>query len=104
MAGPVSRLRSFIRIWFTRKYVSVDDLPLACAQNTTRKTKRRRTRSVPPSERFVWAMLVLIVALVGLVSIEVALVLVTGAVNNGILIVISGLVGALASRFLEAKR
>ena len=57
-----------------------------------------------PSERFVWAMLVLIVALVGLVSIEVALVLVTGAVNGGILIVISGLVGALASRFLEAKR
>ena len=59
---------------------------------------------MPPSERFVWAMLVLIVALVGLVAIEVALVLVTGAVNNGILIVISGLVGALASRFLEAKR
>ena len=80
-----------------------DDLPLASAQDTTRKIKRRRTRSVPPSERFVWAMLVLIVALVGLVSIEVALVLVTGAVNNGILIVISGLVGALASRFLEAK-
>jgi hypothetical protein len=49
-------------------------------------------------------MLVLLVALVGLVSIEVTLVLVTGAVNGGILIVISGLVGALASRFLEAKR
>ena len=82
----------------------VDDLPLASAQDTTRKEKRRRTRSVPPSERFVWAMLVLIVALVGLVAIEVTLVLVTGAVNGEILIVISGLVGALASRFLEAKR
>jgi hypothetical protein len=101
MAGPVSRLRSFIRVCFTRKCVA-DDKTLAIAQDTTRK--RRRNRSVPPSERFVWAMLVLIVALVGLVSIEVALVLVTGAVNNGILIVISGLVGALASRFLEAKR
>jgi len=101
MAGPVSRLRGFIRVWFTRKCVA-DDMPLAIAQDTTRK--RRRNRSVAPSERFVWAMLVLIVALVGLVSIEVALVLVTGAVNGGILIVISGLVGALASRFLEAKR
>ena len=103
MAGPVSRLRSCIRDYFTRKLI-VDDLPLASAQDTTRKTRRRRTRSVPPSERFVWAMLVLLVALVGLVSIEVTLVLVTGAVNGGILIVISGLVGALASRFLEAKR
>ena len=68
------------------------------------KVKRRRTRSVPPSERFVWAMLVLIVALAGLVAIEIAIILVTGAVNDAILIVVSGLVGALASRFLEAKR
>jgi hypothetical protein len=104
MAGPVSQLRNFLRSYFTRKCVVVDDLPLASAQDTTRKTKRRRTRSVAPSERFVWAMLVLIVALVGLLSIEVTLVLVTGAVNDAILIVVSGLVGALASRFLEAKR
>jgi hypothetical protein len=104
MGGPVNRLRSFIRSYFTRKCVSVDDLPLASVLDTTRKIKRRRNRSVAPSERFVWAMVVLIVALVGLVSIEVTLVLVTGAVNGGILIVISGLVGALASRFLEAKR
>ena len=59
---------------------------------------------VPPSERFVWAMLVLLVALAGLVAIELAIILVTGAVNDVILIVVSGLVGALASRFLEAKR
>ena len=103
MAGPVSRLRCFIRYYFTRKLV-VDDLPLASAQDTTRKMKRRRTRSVPPSERFVWAMLVLIVALIGLVAIEIAIILVTGVVNDAILIVVSGLVGALASRFLEAKR
>jgi hypothetical protein len=65
MAGLFSRLRSFIRNWFTRKIFAVDDLPLASAQDTTRKGKRRRTRSVAPSERFVWAMLVLIVALAG---------------------------------------
>jgi hypothetical protein len=104
MAGPLSRLRSFIRDYFTRKFVVVDDLPLASAQDTTRKIKRRRTRSVPPSERFVWAMLVLIVALVGLVAIEIAVILVTGAANDAILIVVSGLVGAIASRFLEATR
>ncbi len=104
MAGPISRLRSFIRSYFTRKCVDVDDMPLASAQDTTRKIKRRRTRSVPPSERFVWAMLVLIVALAGLVAIEISIVLVTGAVNDAILIVVSGLVGAVASRFLEAKR
>jgi hypothetical protein len=103
MAGPVSHLRSIIRNYFTRKCV-VDDLPLASAQDTTRKIKRRRTRGVPPSERFVWAMLVLIVALAGLVAIEIAIILVTGAVNDVILIVVSGLVGALASRFREAKR
>jgi hypothetical protein len=104
MAGPVSRLRSFIREYFTSKRITVDDLPLASAQDTTRKGKRRRTQNVPPSERFVWAMLVLIVALVGLIAIEVAIILVTGAVNDAILIAVSGLVGALASRFLEAKR
>jgi hypothetical protein len=104
MAGPVSRLRSAIRNYFTRKCDVVDDLPVASAQYTTRKVKRRRNRSVPPSERFVWAMLVLIVALAGLVAIEIAIILVTGVVNDAILIVVSGLVGALASRFLEAKR
>jgi hypothetical protein len=103
MAGPLSRLRNFIRVWFTRKCV-VGDLPLASVQDTTRKIKRRRNRSVAPSERFVWAMLILIVALAGLVAIEIAIILVTGAVNDAILIVVSGLVGALASRFLEAKQ
>ena len=104
MAGIINRLKNFIRIWFTRKYISSDDMPLASAQDTTRTRKRRRSRSVAPSERFVWAMLVLILALAGLVSIEFAIILVTGAVNDAILIVVSGLVGAVASRFLEAKR
>jgi hypothetical protein len=105
MAGPVSLLRRFLRDYFTRKYVAINDKPLAIAQDTTRKAKsRKRYRNVPPSERFVWAMLVLIIALVGLVAIEIAIILVTGDVNDAILIVVSGLVGALASRFLEAKR
>jgi hypothetical protein len=48
-------------------------------------------------------MAVLIVALLGLVSIEIVLILVTGAVDEAILFVICGIVGALAGRFLEAK-
>jgi len=105
MAGPVSRLRSFLRNYFTRKYVTVDDKTLAITQDTTRKAKsRKRYRSVPPSERFVWAILVLIVALMGLIAIEVCFVLVTCTANVEILIVISGLIGAITSRFLEAKK
>jgi hypothetical protein len=49
-------------------------------------------------------MVVLIVALVGLVAIEIAVILVTGQISTEILVVLSGVVGALASRFLEAKR
>jgi hypothetical protein len=49
-------------------------------------------------------MVVLIVALVGLVAIEIVIILVTGNVNDEILVVIGGLAGALASRFLEGKR
>ena len=105
MAGPISRLRCFIRGYFTRKIVAFDDKPLAIAQDTTRKAKsRKRYRSVQPSEKFVWAMVVLIVALMGLVAIEVSYILVTGTANIEILIVISGLIGAITSRFLEAKR
>ena len=87
--------------------VCLDDVPLPRVQDTTRakvKVKRRRTRSVAPSERFVWGMVVLIVALAGLIAIEIVYVLVTGQISTEILVVIGGLVGALASRFLEAKR
>jgi hypothetical protein len=48
-------------------------------------------------------MAVLIVALAGLIGIEFSIILVTGTVNTEILVVVSGLVGALTSRFLEAK-
>ena len=102
----LGRFRDFVREYFTRT-VCLDDDPLPRVQDTTRakaKVKRRRTRSVAPSERFVWAMVVLVVALVGLVAIEIVYVLVTGQISTEILVVVSGLVGALASRFLEAKR
>lgn len=104
MADPISKLRDFIRNYFTSEN-TFNNSPRASTKDTTRKTKIacQRCRSIP-TERFVWAMVILIVALVGLVAIEVCFILVTGTTNVEILVVISGLVGAISSRFLEAKK
>lgn len=101
-----------LRDWL-RKYFSyeekVDDLEQSSATNApckplTKRRRKTRTRTVPPSERFVWAMVVLIIALVGLIAVEITLVIATGSESFEIIVVISGLIGALASRFLEVKR
>jgi hypothetical protein len=104
MAGVFSKLRDFIRNYFTSER-NFTNSPRASAKDTTRKAKSacQRCRSIP-SEKFVWAMVILIIALMGLVAIEVCFILVTGTANVEILVVISGLVGAISSRFLEAKR
>jgi hypothetical protein len=103
MADPVECLRSFIRSYFTREVVAVGK-PLASAQSTRDCKSRRRYRSVAPSERFVWGMVTLIVALVGVLLLEVVCIVVTGAVNSELLAVISGLVGSLATAFLMGKK
>jgi hypothetical protein len=100
----LNRLRNWIRKQFTRTVSVSERAESNIASKARTRSRRRRSAQVPPSERFVWAMVVLIIALVGLVAIEIALILVTGAVNTEILVVLSGVVGALASRFLEAKR
>jgi len=100
MTAIVKNLRDLVRNYFTREFVFVER-PQASAL-TTRKC-RRRSQTMLPSERFVWSMVVLIVALAGLIGIELAIIIVTGTVNTEILVVVSGLVGALSSRFLEAK-
>jgi hypothetical protein len=100
----LNRLRNWIRKQFTRTVSVSERAATDTASKARTRSRRRRSAQVPPSERFVWAMVVLIIALVGLVAIEIALILVTGAVNTEILVVLSGVVGALASRFLEAKR
>ena len=105
MAGPVNRLRSLLRDYFTPKDAFIKSSTRASTKDTTRKAKSacRYCRHLPPSERFIWAMVTLIISLIGLVAIELAIVLVTGAADEAILFVICSLVGALASRFLEAK-
>jgi hypothetical protein len=101
--NPLNKLRKLLRSYFTIEY-GLENASSARAKDTTRNTKpSRRCHRIPPSERFIWAMVVLIIALIGLVSIEIALILVTGALDEAILFVICGIAGALASRFLEAK-
>jgi hypothetical protein len=103
LSNPLNKLRQLLRRYFTIEY-GLENASIARAKDTTRNTKRsRRCHRIPPSERFIWAMVVLIVALVGLVCIEITLICVTGAVHESILFVICGIVGAIASRFLEAK-
>ena len=99
-----TRLRDFIRGYFSVTVCS-DDAPLPCVQDTTRaKPKRRRTRKVSPSERFVWGMVTLIIALVGVLVLEVVCIVVTGAFNSELLAVISGVVGSLVTAFVMGKK
>jgi hypothetical protein len=55
MAGPVSRLRDFVRDWFTWDCILLDKTQ-ASALSTREGQSRRRSRTVAPSERFVWGM------------------------------------------------
>ncbi len=98
------RLRSWLRSYFS--YVVDVDEPSPCIQETTRdKPKaRRRQRTVPPSERFVWAMVLLMTALVGLIALEAVCIVVTGSVNNELVAAISGLVGGLVTAFLLGRK
>jgi hypothetical protein len=85
----------------------VIDEPSPCIQDTTRdkpKNRRRRSRTVLPSERFVWAMVLLIVALVGLIALEALFIIVTGSVNSEMVAAISGLMSAIVTAFLVGKR
>jgi hypothetical protein len=97
----LDRLRRFICDWFSR--VEDDLRPVALAQ-TTRKRKPSRDRRVSPSERFVWGMVLLITALVGVIVLEALSIVVTGVVNSELLSVITGLVGALVAAFVVGKK
>lgn len=97
----LDRLRRFICEWFTRVE---DDLHPVALAHTTRKRKPSRERSVLPSERFVWGMVTLIIALMGVIVLEAVNIIVIGTVNSEMLAVISGLVGSLVTAFVMGKR
>lgn len=68
--------------------------------------RRRRFRPVrvSPSERFVWVMALLIVALVGVFVLEAIYIVVTKSVSNELAAVISALVGSVTTAFLMGKK
>jgi len=103
-------LRRFIRGQFTR-VVLVGEEPQkkegigVAGVRASRIRKRKLTRvAVSPSERFVWGMVTLIIALVGVIALEIVCILVTGAFNSELLAVISGLVGSLVTAFVMGKK
>ena len=103
MVGIINRLKDFIRVWFTREAVCFE-LPQASTQDTTRKKSRRRYRTVVPSERFVWGIIAVIVALVGLIVLEAVYILVTGKFSSDIFSAISGIATGLVTVFVMGKR
>jgi len=66
--------------------------------------RRRYRRREPPSERFVWAMVLLVIALIGVIVLEAIYIVVTKSVNNEMVAVISALVGSLVTAFLMGKK
>lgn len=104
----LGKLRELIRNYFTQAtYASEEQAtPLQSNTNRTPRTRNRRYRRVEiaPSERFIWGMIALIIALVGLMLIEIINLIVTGTINNEILAAISGMIGSLLTAFIMGKK
>lgn len=103
MVGIVNRLKDFIRVWFTREAVCFE-MPQASTQDTTRKKPRRRYRTVVPSERFVFGIIAVIIALVGLIVLEAVWIVVTKTFNLELFSGISGIATGLVTVFVMGKR
>lgn len=96
--------RDSIRRYFTRTVLLSERAEIDAASKARTRSRRRRSVQVQPSERFVWGMVLLIIALVGVIVLEAVCIVVTGAVNSELLSVITGLVGALVSAFVVGKK
>ena len=103
MVGIINRLKDFIRIWFTREAVCFE-MPQASTQDTTRKKPRRRYRTVVTSERFVFGIIAVIIALVGLFVLETVWIVVTKTFNLELFSGISGIATGLVTVFVMGKR
>jgi hypothetical protein len=100
----LGRLRNFIRKRFTRTVLVSERAESDITSKARMRHRRRRPVEVSPSERFVWGMVTLIIALIGVIVLEAMLILVTGTVNSEMLAVISGLVGSLVTAFVMGKK
>ena len=105
MADPVSRLKSFVRDWFTRECMPLDKPQTQASASSTREGQsRRRSRTVVPSEHFVWGIIAVIVALVGLIGLEAVYIIVTKTFSSEVFSGISGIVTGLVTVFVMGKR
>ncbi len=95
--------RQFTRIVYINEEQTLPTAPNS-AGNARVRSRRIRRVAVTPSERFVWGMVALIVALVGVILLEALYIMVTGTVNAELLAVISGLTGSLVTAFVMGKR
>ena len=96
-------LRDWLRAYFS--VVVVESVP--CTQDTTRgkpKRRRQRNKSVPPSERFIFGVVLLMTALVGLIVLEAVYIVVTGTVNSEMVAGITGLIGGVVTVFFLGKK
>ena len=100
----LGRLRNFIRKRFTRTVLVSERAESDTTGKARTRSRRRRSALVSPSERFVWGMVTLIIALVGVIALEIVCILVTGAFNSELLAVISGLIGSLVTAFVMGKK
>ena len=101
----LSRLRRWLRDYFS--YVVLEAKPSVEAINEgplVSPRRRRRRRVVTPSERFVWAMTLLIVALIGLIMLEAIYILVVRQISDELVAGISAVMASLATAFLMGKR
>ena len=102
MAVFIDRLKTFII-----RYFSVEcDGTIASTKYTSKQPEHRKRlrRKEPPSERFVWAMVLLVISLIGFIVLEAIYIVVTKSVNNEMVAVISALFGSLTTAFLMGKK
>ena len=97
-------LRDSVRRYFTKTVLVSARAEVDTASKARTRSRRNRSVQVSPSERFVWGMVTLIIALVGVLVLEVVCIVVTGAFNSELLAVISGLVGSLVTAFVMGKK
>ena len=101
----LSRLRRWLRDYFS--YVVYEAKPLAKAVSEgplVSRSRRTRRRVVAPSERFIWAMALLLVALIGLIALEAVYIVVCRQISDELIAGISAVMASLATAFLMGKR
>jgi hypothetical protein len=107
----LSRLRRWLRDYFSyvvyEKQSSVGETGVRAhdfMKPLINRRHQRRRRVVSPSERFVWGMVLLLVALLGMILLETIFIVVTGTINDDLIAGISALLGSLTTAFLIGKR